>query len=58
MNERQEIMLIEELLQAVVPLDKPPVVDIEELIPELDVTDDETVGGLDVETAPVVVDMG
>lgn len=57
-------MLIEELLPAEVPFDQLPLVfpipavDIEEVIIELDVTDDETVIGLDVDTAPVDVDMG
>lgn len=49
MNERQEIMLIEELLQ--VPFDQPPeLFPILEFIQEPDVTDDETDGMLDGET--------
>lgn len=58
MNERQEIVLIEELLPAVVPFGQPPVVfPILAVDMELDVTDDDTVGGLDAETA-VDADMG
>lgn len=55
MNERQEIMLIEELLQ--VPFDQPPeLLPILEFIIEPDVADDETDGILDVE-APADEDM-